>query len=163
MLQKTLHFQVEAVAGAGPEPAIPVTVRTLRADLRKPKVEFYRQFQVEVALSFAAVVEAVEFAQGAGAVAHWQVVRHQLDALILLQEEMPERLEIQSQPGPLQFFQVVQQRSGLPVQGFQPTLPWAVQDQSAVGHVQVCRGDVRAQDKGRGEARPGQIAHCGRR
>ena len=89
VVEQALHFQVQPVATAGSQPAIPGTVCLAVIPSRDPEIEFYRQLQVDVALALMAVVKTIEFTDRLAAISDRNIVAQQVNAVILFQEKMP--------------------------------------------------------------------------
>jgi hypothetical protein len=80
----------------------------------------HRQFKVHMATPLFVVVKAIEFAESFSCLAHLNVVRYQLRVRILLQEEMPELLEICTESMSRAYGQVFQKCSRVAIELRQP-------------------------------------------
>ncbi len=121
------------------------------------EVVLHRQFEVHVACSPVAVIEAVELPQRPAFPLHGQVVRYQFRARVLLQEEMPQLLEVHPQPVAVAPREMGQQRCRVAVELFQPQPAPGRQRGGAVVHTRA--GQFAHVEQGRREAGPREVAN----
>ena len=109
---------------------------------------------MKVTLSLVAEVNTVKFPQGFAPMPYREVVGYQVNVRVLLQEKMPEVLEINPQAMTALCSQMLQQCSGVPVQSLQPGKAVRRESQAAVGDILPIVNQQLSMQQGRGEARP---------
>jgi hypothetical protein len=75
---------------------------------------------MDMAVASMAIIDTVKLTQGFALVVYRQVVRYQLGLRVLLQKEMPEMFEVNTQSVGRACCQVMDQISWIPVQLLQP-------------------------------------------
>ena len=75
---------------------------------------------MDMAVASMAIIDTVKLTQGFALVVYRQVVRYQLGLRVLLQKEMPEMFEVNTQSVGRACRQVMDQISCIPVQLLQP-------------------------------------------
>jgi hypothetical protein len=116
--------------------------------------KLHRQFEMKVALSLVAEINTVKFPQGFALMLYREVVGYQVNVRVLLQEKMPEVLEINPQSMAALCSQMLQQSRCVPIQTLQPGKAVRREPQAAIGDILSIISQLLSMQQGRGEARP---------
>jgi hypothetical protein len=114
---------------------------------------------MDMAAAPMAIINTVKLSQGFSLVVYRQVVRYQLGLRVLLQKEMPEMFEVNTQSVGRALPQVIDQISCIPVQLLQPKSPVGGKFETAGRNTGGRTSDSRKVQQRRGEAGPGKVAY----